>query len=40
VETGLGHAAVDQGIGWLAREGKLHVVRDRKGHEQFRLNGV
>jgi hypothetical protein len=36
-ETGLEHALVDQGIGWLAREGKLHIGRDRKGYERFRL---
>jgi hypothetical protein len=39
-ETGLAEGLLDQGIGWLAREGKLIIGRDRKGHEWFRLNGA
>jgi hypothetical protein len=38
--TGLVDGSLDQGIGWLAREGKLGISRDRKGHEWFRLKDV
>ncbi|HOX05476.1 MAG TPA: winged helix-turn-helix domain-containing protein [Planctomycetota bacterium] len=40
LETGLAEDRLNQGIGWLAREGKLSVGRDRKGQEWFRLNGA
>jgi hypothetical protein len=30
----------NRGIGWLAREGKLSIGQDMKGHEWFKLNGA
>lgn len=38
-ETGLPDGPLNQGVGWLAREGKLCISLDRKGHEWFKLKG-
>lgn len=38
LETRLSTERLNQGFGWLAREGKLHIGRNRKGHELFGLN--
>jgi len=38
METRLPKDPANQGIGWLAREDKLVIGIDRKGHEWFRLN--
>jgi hypothetical protein len=38
--TLLAEGLLDQGVGWLAREGKLAINLDRKGHEWFRLKDV
>jgi hypothetical protein len=40
LETGLAEDRLNQGIGWLAREGKISVGRDLKGQEWFRLSGA
>lgn len=37
--TGLASDVANQGIGWLAREGKVVLTQSRKGHRTVRLKG-